>query len=265
MRIIRRAVEIGNGAAVYVPREYRGRQVLVVLPEGIGEIRKRALAKLVDFMPNVLGVYLYGSYARGESTNESDIDLLIIVQKKDEKIKALFDDIDTRVLTLDGIKKSIKDFPVPVMIMLREAEAFLNPLLLEELKKEKPGLKGLKWHFEDIKSIIKVIEKFIEVDDKDIDASHIYSLMMRARVLYMIECLLKNAPFSNGGVKKKLSKYGLSGKNFDGYYKIYQRIRDDEAAEGKINKEEIENLIGIIKKYEGDMENEAKKKAGKGD
>jgi len=265
MKIVRKAVEIGNGAAVYVPREYKGRQILIVLPEGIEEIRRRVLTRLVDFMPNVLGVYLYGSYARGESTRESDIDLLIIVQEKDDKIKALFDDIDVRVLTLESAKKSVKNFPIPTMIMLRESETFLNPLLLEELKKETPDLRGLKWHFEEIKGMIKIIEGFIELDDKDIDASHVYSLIMRARVLYMIECLLKDKAFSNDAVKKKLLKYGLNEKVFNDYYQIYQRIRDDKEVKEKIDKEEIERLIRIIKKYCKEIGNETKKEIRKGD
>lgn len=265
MKIVRRAVEIGNGAAVYVPKEYKGKQVLIVLPEGIEEIKKRVLTKLIDFMPNILGVYLYGSYARGESTKESDIDVLIIVQEKDEKIKTLFDDIDVRILTLDGIKKSIKNFPVPIVLVLKEAEVFLNPLLLEELKKEKYSLKGLRWHFEEIKGMVKIIEGFIKLDDKNINASHIYSLIMRARVLYMIECLLRNKIFSNEGVKKKLLNYGLNEKVFENYYKIYQKIRNNEVVEEKIDKKEIERLIKIIKNYCIEIENETKKKTRKRD
>lgn len=263
MKIMKKVVEIGNGAAVYVPREYKGRQVLIVLPEGIEEIKKRVLARLIDFMPNVLGVYLYGSYARGESTKASDIDLLIVVKEKNDKIKALFDDIDVRVLTLESIRNSIKNFPVPIMIMLREAEVFLNPLLLEELRQEKYDLKGLRWHFEDIKRIIKIIEGFIKLDEKDIDASHIYSLMMRARVLFIIECLLEKKAFSNEGVKKKLLKYGLSERLFDCYYQIYQKIRANETVKEKVNKEEIEKLIDIIKRYSKTLENETKKEARK--
>lgn len=205
MKILKNVVEIGNGAAVYVPREYKGKEVLIVFPESIDEIKKRVLTALVEFMPNVLGVYLYGSYARDESTRESDIDLLIITKEKDERISGLFNDIDVRNLSLENIKNSIKNFPIPIKTMLQESIVFLNPLLLEELKKEKYNLNGLKWHFEDIKRIIKIIEEFIELDSEEIDASHIYSLIMRARVLYMIECLLKNKAFNNEGVKKDIA------------------------------------------------------------
>lgn len=265
MRIVRKAIEMGNGAAVYVPREFKGRSVLIILPEGIEEVKKRVLTRLIDFMPNVLGVYLYGSYAREEEEKNSDVDLLIIVQEKDERIRACLDDIDVRVLTLHGVKDSIRNFPVPIVPMLREARVFLNPLLLEELKKEKINLSKLIWHFYEIKRMIKIIEGFIEIDKKNIDASHVYSLIMRARVLYMIECLLKDKEFSNDGVKKMLLKYGLNEGLFERYYKIYQKIRNDERVDEKISEEEINELIGIIKKYSKKLEDETKKEARKRD
>lgn len=260
MKIIKNVVEIGNGAAVYVPREYKGKQVLVVLPEKVEDIKKRVLTKLVEFMPNVLGVYLYGSYAREEAAIESDIDLLVIVREKDEKISGLFNDIDIRVLTLENIKNSIMNFPIPITIMLQESIVFLNPLLLEELKKEKHNPRGLRWHFEDIKGMIKIIMKFIKLDDENIDASNVYSLIMRARVLYMIECFLKNRSFSNDGIKRKILHYGLEEKLFDYHYQIYQKIKNNEEVKEKINKNEIKKLIIIIKIYLKEIENETKKK-----
>ena len=41
MRLVKKAVDIGNGAAVYVPKEYSGREIILLLPEGIQEIKQR--------------------------------------------------------------------------------------------------------------------------------------------------------------------------------------------------------------------------------
>ena len=135
--------------------------------------------------------------------------------------------------------------------------------LNEDLKKERYNLKGLKWHFEDIKRIIKIIEKFIELDDKDIDASHVYSLIMRARILYMIECLLKEVIFGNKGVKNRLLQYDLDEKLFDYYYQIYQKVKNNEEIKENISRDNIERLMGIIKIYLKEVENETEKKAKK--
>lgn len=266
MDIVKRVVGIGNGAAVYVPREYKGKEVIVILPEGIREIRRRVLYRLIDFMPNILGVYLYGSYARNEQGRDSDIDVLIITNEKQgrEEIKKIFDDIDIRVLTLQNIKKAIENFPALILPILKEARAFLNPALLEELKNSKFDVKKFSWNFQDIRRILKIIKGFIEIDEKDIAPSHIYSLIMRVRILCMIESLLKNKIFSNKAVKKVLLDYGLTEKEFGKFYNIYQRIRKDKEVDEKINKEEILELIEIVKRYSKKLENETKKEAGKG-
>ncbi len=47
-------------------------------------------------------------------------------KEKDEIINKLFDDIDMRVLTLKNLKKSIKDFPIPLKIILQESTVFFG-------------------------------------------------------------------------------------------------------------------------------------------
>ena len=163
MRIIKQVVEIGNGAAVYVPREYSGREVIVILPEGINELKKRILTSLIDYMDNILGVYLYGSYARGEQGKNSDVDILVITHEKDEDIKNILKEFDARIVSIEEIKKAINETPLLIMPILLEAKPLINPLLLEELKSHKINFKKFKWHFDDIRRTIGIIEEFINV------------------------------------------------------------------------------------------------------
>lgn len=263
MQIIRKVIEIGNGAAVYVPKEYRGKEIVIVLPEGICEIKKRVLSRLIEYMPNILGVYLYGSYARDEQVIDSDIDVLIITKEKDNRIKTLFEDIDVRVITLESIKKSIKNLPAIIMPTLKEAKVLLNPVLLNELKNFKIDFRKFKWNFGDIKRILKIIEKFVELDEKDISPTHIYSLIMRVRICYMMETLLKNKSFSNKAIKNLLLNYGLSNRKINKFYSIYRKVRESQKINEKINKEEILELISVVKDYSKRIENETKKKIKK--
>jgi len=265
MKIIKKAVAMGNGAAIYIPKEYSGRQVAVILPEGISSIKKRIIERLSGRMENIVGVYLFGSYAREESSLLSDIDVLVITKDEDKSLKQLFDDMDVRILTLEKIKKSIDRMPVFILPILKEAKTVINPVLIDELKNSKINYRKFKWNFDDIKRITRIIEKFIEIDEEDIDISHIYSLVMRARICYMIECLLKDRQFSNSGLKAEMAKRGIDEKKYEKYYGIYQKIRDDEEIQGRIDKEEIEYFISIIKKYALELENESKKKTGKRD
>lgn len=227
MKIVKQVIEIGNGAAVYVPKEYSGREVIVILPEGINEIKKRILTELIDYMDNILGVYIYGSYARNEQGKHSDIDVIVIIKSKDEGIKNILKDVDVRVITIEDLKKAIKETPLLIMPILKEAKTLINPLLLEELRSQEVDFRKFKWNFDDIKRIIGIIEKFIELDEEDIASSHVYSLVMRIRGCYLIECLLKNKQFSNKNIKSLLINYGLNIKLEDireDYWAIQQKF-----------------------------------------
>jgi len=263
MKLIKKAIEIGNGAAVYVPKEYSGRQIVIILPERAEDIKKRVVERLADHLENVVGVYIFGSYARDESHLLSDIDVLVITRNDEKRLKQLFEDIDARIMTLEQIKKSIERFPALILPILKEAKTVINPVLLDELKNSKINYENFKWNFDDIRRVLKIIETFIEADEEDISISHIYSLVMRARVCYMIESLLKSGQFSNLELKTEMVKRGIDEKTYERYYEIYRRIRDDEKVEGKIDKEEILRFISIIKKYTSQLENESKKAARK--
>ena len=263
MQLTKRAVRIGNGAAIYVPKKYGGKELIVIFPEEIQEIRKRVLTNLIDFMPNIIGIYLYGSYARNEQKENSDIDIFAITQEKDENIKKELSGFDARIMTLKGVKNAIENYPLLIMPILKEAKPLLNPHLLEELKNSKIELKKLKWNFEDIKRIIKIIEGFIEIDKNDISPSHIYSLMIRIRSCLLMECLLKNKKFSNESIKRLLINYGFEEKAVDNFFDIYALIRENKEFKINVKKSEILRLIKFLKEYSKKLENETKKKIGK--
>lgn len=239
-----------------------GKEIVITLQESVQEIKKRVLTSLIEFMPNILGVYLYGSYARNEQTLDSDIDILVITKEKDEKIKNSLKDIDLRVVSIESIKKSLKNYPLLITPIIKESVIFLNPSLLEELRATEIDIKKLKWNFDDIKRIIKIIEKFVEIDDKNIAPSHIYSLIMRIRVCFLIECILSNKSYSNQAVKNLLLR-NFNEKEVSKFLSIYREIRDNEETKEKISKEEILNLISFLKKYSKEVENETEKKITK--
>ncbi|MEK6926581.1 MAG: DUF2080 family transposase-associated protein [Nanoarchaeota archaeon] len=263
MKLIKKAVEIGNGAAVYVPKEYLGKEIVIVLPDSVADLKKRILNKLIDFMPNIIGVYLYGSYARNEQEIDSDIDILIITKEKDNNIKNALESVDARVVPIQELKKTIQNYPLLIMPILREAKILLNPILLEELNSSKIDLRKLNWNFEDIKRIIKIAEGLISMDDKNISSSIVYSLMMRVRVCYVMECFLMNKQFSNEGIKKLFLNSGLNEPEIEKFFHVYRVVRNEENSSIKITKEEVLGLLSILKNYLKKLENETKKKIGK--
>ena len=79
---IKKAVRAGNSSAVILPRAWLNKEVRVelakkshetILLEAINIIKKYIALK------DVVGIYLTGSYARGEEDENSDIDIFILV------------------------------------------------------------------------------------------------------------------------------------------------------------------------------------------
>ncbi len=263
MKIIKKAVEIGNGAAVYVPKEWSGKQVVVVFSEGIEEIRRRVLNSLIEFMPNIIGVYLYGSYARNEQENDSDIDILVITQEKDERIKYALKDLDVRVVAFKNIPQAIHEYPLFITPIIREAVVFLNPVLLEELKSISRTVGKLRWHLDEAQRTIKIVESFIAIDEKNISPSHIYSLLMRIRICYLIECMTRNIVYTNEGVRRLLMNAGFRKEQVQRWFSWYKTVREGQEIRTHVKKEEIQALIQFLKKYITTIEHEAKKTAKK--
>jgi predicted nucleotidyltransferase len=72
------------------------------------------LKKIIN--KNILSIILFGSYARGEETKNSDIDLLIITDKKvdtkkmEDKLKEINLKISSLIFTKEEFKKKIYEF-----------------------------------------------------------------------------------------------------------------------------------------------------------
>ncbi|MFH1696458.1 MAG: DUF2080 family transposase-associated protein, partial [Candidatus Diapherotrites archaeon] len=76
-------VRFGNGSIVYTPKRWIGKRVLVILEEKPLDISAEVMEALKPHLGAVQGVFLFGSFARGEQTADSDIDVLVV---SDEKI-----------------------------------------------------------------------------------------------------------------------------------------------------------------------------------
>ncbi|MBR5486513.1 MAG: nucleotidyltransferase domain-containing protein [Phascolarctobacterium sp.] len=67
-------------------------------------------------------VILYGSYARGDNTAESDIDIMILLDCSKEKMK------EYRDLFLDESSRIGLEYDVLVAVVLREKEDFVDKI-----------------------------------------------------------------------------------------------------------------------------------------
>lgn len=264
MELIKNTIRVGNSAGVLLPKEFLNTQVKIVLQPL--NIEKDILDILNEkkLLPKVLGVYLVGSYARGEQTIESDVDVLVITENVNNKIKKARYDII--LIQEESIKKQLERNILPLLPMLIESKSILNTSLIESYKKTRLTKENLNFHIETTKSAMGVIDASIklsrEMGIEESDASA-YSLILRLRGIYIVDCLKKGRLWNKKEFLGMIKRIAGSLKAYEGYL----RTKSDKKTEDKLPLKEAEKLynyiIKKIKEQEEWIKNEAKKKTGK--
>ena len=254
-QIYRIAVSWGNSSGVLLPNEWKNKEVQVILIDRTLEIKKEIFNILEDYLEDILGIYLVGSYARGEQTERSDIDILVIsTEVKKEIVSGKY---NVSIYPLKNIKDSLKNNPIIIYPRLLEAKTILNNALLDELKTIAPILttKNFKVFINDTKRIIKMNKEFIELDKLDGDilesVSVDYSIILRLRGIFMIKGILHKQKYSTKEFKNWLKS---KIEDYEKAYEIYENFRDDKKIKIKIRIKLVEELLSLlneeVKKYE---------------
>ena len=232
-QIVKTVVKSGNGGAVWVPKDWLGEEVVVILPQKPKfELKEKIIHLLEPYLMNVISVGIYGSYARNEQTKDSDVDVLVITKDKYIKLNFKEHKLDIISFPIDNFKKAIKKYPTIYYQMVQEAEPLINAYVLEELKNIKINKQSFKAYLKETKEHLKSNRELLELDkiDNTYLKSHsvLYSLILRLRGLFIIKCILKKDEFSNKKFKNWFVSQGLSLKEFEDSYKAYRLIRDNE-------------------------------------
>ena len=193
-QLIRKVTPIGNGAHIFVPKDWLDDEVVLIrVPKQ--PIEAKILKVLKPYLENIEGVFLYGSYARNEQSKDSDIDILVIANKK---LSIKQDNYEIIVLEEKNIEKAIEISPLLIYSALAEARPIINSKLFEKLKsKYKIQDKHVRNYLRQTKEIIKVNEEF----------PSLYSLMLRLRGVYLVNQLLSGKNYSNEKFKSWLLRH----------------------------------------------------------
>ncbi len=133
-QLIRKVTEIGNGAHIFAPKEWLNEEVLIVRIEK-KELKEEILEILSPYLSKITAVFIYGSNARGEASETSDKDVLIISREKFKiENKRNFEFL---VLSEDSIESAIKINPILMYSIFKEAKAIINENYLDKYKKYK--------------------------------------------------------------------------------------------------------------------------------
>jgi len=251
--MIKRIKEWGNGAGARVPRKWLGMEVEIkpIASLSLEEIRKEVMNSISPYLADVEGVYLTGSYARGEQTNTSDVDILVISDKP-VKIRKR-EPYDIYVISRDKIYKTIRYYPLQIMSMIREGKPIINGVFLEDLKKIKLKPTYFREYLKSTKSALDIINNLLEgyKDSDKANSSLIYPIILRLRGLYLVESLLKNKKYKTSDIKMDIEKLGIEKERIEKIYRIYQIKRDsNKGIRSDITIDEIKKIYGLtLKKY----------------
>ena len=251
MELIKNTIRVGNSAGVLLPKEFLNTQVKIVLQPL--NIEKDILDILIEekILKNVLGCYLIGSYARKEQTIESDVDVLVITDKINKRIeKGKYEII---CVSKEEVERQLTENILPILPMIKEAKTIINEDLIREYIDSPLTKKNLKWHIDTTKSAMKVVKEYIklaeEMEKKVSDAAS-YSLILRLRTLYIIDCLRKGRLWKKEEFLDLIKK--ISGSLIA--YERYLESKNNNAKKCKLPIEEAKKLMDYVNKKIKELE-----------
>lgn len=243
---IKKAVKAGNSSAVILPRSWLNKEVRVELtrknPESILSEVLGILNDQID-VSKIIGIYLTGSYARGEEDDESDIDVLVVTHNIDREAihKGIY---SIMVISSSLVAQKLKEDIIPIGPMLREAKPLLNSNYLDSIN-VKATSENMRWYFKTTEEKLKIIKKAIEESKREyVDDRVAYTLVLRIRTAYIIDQLIKNRPTSSKKFREVIKK--VSGGN--GAYESYLAIKNNSNKKQKTSIREAERLYEYLKK-----------------
>ncbi len=236
-QLVRKVTKVGNGAHIFAPKEWLGEEVIIIRHS----IKDKIFSLLGQNLMHIKGVYLYGSNARGEAESGSDIDLLLIA---DRKIKIKADNYEIISLKEEDIKKAINISPVLMYSILSEAKPIINAPLLETFRKEyQPKFHDFKKYLEETKNLSKAHKDLIKEKKNLIGVA--YSLILRLKGIYIINCLISEKKYLNKEFEFWLKKE-LPNVNLDLIIKAYKSIKRDKKSHLILNCEELSKVLGLL-------------------
>jgi predicted nucleotidyltransferase len=249
--LIKPIVRVGNSAGVLVPREWLNGRARVELVEKPLNIKKDILEILEPYLEDIVGIYLVGSYARGEEVEGSDVDVLAISNKTNKKIS--MGKYWIILISKEGVENALKKSVLPILPMLYEAKTIMNRELIEKYKKERVNKINLKKRLELSKSALAIDREMIKLDKEwpsNCSDAVAYSLVLNLRTVYIINKLKRRGEMSIKELKSLIIKSSGSLKAYEGYLRVKNNKKNREELPVKEAEDLYNYVIKELKKIE---------------
>jgi predicted nucleotidyltransferase len=245
--IVKHVQRWGNSSGILLPREWLNKEVKIILIDRSLNIKNEVFDILNPYLDDIIGIYITGSYSRGEEENDSDIDIVAISSTiKKEIISGKY---NISIIPYDTIEKTLKNNPIMILPRLLEARTITNSQLLNKLKGIKISKDSFKDYIKDTRRIIKINEGLLNLEENStcLESNDIiYSIILRLRGIYLINCIIENRKYS----KKDFLKYikRSAGDEYLDAYEAYNGIKNNKKSKIKISVKTAKELIKLLKK-----------------
>ncbi len=245
---IKKAVKAGNSSAVILPRAWLNKDVRVELVKKTPEIILSEVFSIVkDYadLKDIIGIYLTGSYARGEESKDSDVDILIITKNLDREMISERN-YNILIISSELLNQKLKHDLFPVGSMVKEAKPLLNSSYLDSID-IKITKENIKWYLDTTETKLKIIKKIIDrkkkENKKNLSDKVVYTLVLRIRTLHIIRRLMNNKKYS----KKEFINIIRDISRGTNAYEAYLAVKNNQEEKNKISIEEAERLYEYLK------------------
>ena len=240
--ITKKAREVGTSAGVLLPRSWLNRQVVVTLFEPSREkILHEVMSCLLDNGLNeeAKGIYLFGSYARGDYDTGSDIDVLVLTENVNKIINR--ENYEILLVSESSFSKNLPN-SLNYLSILKEAKVILNKGLIEKYraKKRKPNAKGL---LPEIWKVLRINKEAVETCKEhgmNVPDGIAYSLVLRLRELYIIKYLLSGKAYHKEDFLK------IAGEKA---YSAYLRVKRNNKEMNVLSADELKSILELSEKW----------------
>lgn len=223
MKLVKQVVRVGNTGGVLVPREWLDGMAEVRLVEKPIDVESDVLQILKPFLSDVKGIYVVGSYARGEQTAHSDVDVLVLTGSTTrilDKGKHHF-----ILISEHEFAEQLSTNALPLLPMIREARPLMNGSLLKQYKQRRLTRKNLSWHLQTTSSALAVLNEALSLDEETREAvsdDEVYCLVLRLRGVYIVDCLLQEKTPTTKGLLSLTERLSRSTEAYESYIRIKQ-------------------------------------------
>lgn len=250
---IKKVIKAGNSSAVILPRAWLNQKVRVELIKKTNEDILYDTIKILHTyidLSKIIGIYVVGSYARGEEDEDSDIDILVITDGIDKKmiVEGIY---NVLIVSFELLMQKLKNDLFPVGQMIKEAKPLMNSLYLEQID-VKVTKKNIQWYLKTTKEKIKLVEKIMKKYEgkKYTPDSVAYTLVLRIRTLYTIKCLRKNKNYSKKDFIE-LVKRVSGAQAYESYLIVKNNLKGKNQTRVEDAKKLNDYLINLLKEVEG--------------